>query len=86
VVPALVVTKEDCPWCDKLKDTLRTEGITYEEISKQEAVEKGYWNPEWKTVPQMWLYKRHVGGYTDYINSKQQAKEQTYADCLSCEA
>jgi len=86
VVPALVVTKEDCPWCDKLKDALRTEGITYEEISKQEAVEKGYWNPEWKTVPQMWLYKRHVGGYTDYINSKQQTKEQTYADCLSCEA
>ena len=86
VVPALVVTKEDCPWCDKLKDALRTEGITYEEISKQEAVEKGYWNPEWKTVPQMWLYKKHVGGYTDYINSKQQTKEQTYADCLSCEA
>jgi ribonucleoside-diphosphate reductase alpha chain len=86
VVPALVVTKKDCPWCDKLKDALRTEGITYEEISKQEAVEKGYWNPEWKTVPQMWLYKRHVGGYTDYINSKQQTKEQTYADCLSCEA
>ena len=86
VVPALVVTREDCPWCDKLKDALRTEGITYEEISKQEAVEKGYWNPEWKTVPQMWLYKRHVGGYTDYINSKQQTKEQTYADCLSCEA
>ena len=86
VVPALVVTKKDCPWCDKLKDALRTEGITYEEISKQEAVEKGYWNPEWKTVPQMWLYKKHVGGYTDYINSKQQTKEQTYADCLSCEA
>ena len=86
VVPALVVTKEDCPWCDKLKDALRTEGITYEEISKQEAVEKGYWNPEWKTVPQMWLYKKHVGGYTDYINSRQQTKEQTYADCLSCEA
>ena len=86
VVPALVVTKADCPWCDKLKDALRTEGITYEEITKQEAVEKGYWNPEWKTVPQVWLYKKHIGGYTDYVNLSQKPPEVEYADCLSCEA
>jgi ribonucleoside-diphosphate reductase alpha chain len=86
VVPALIVTRAECPWCEKLKELLRTEGIHYQEITKKEAEEKGYWNPEWKTVPQMWLYKKHIGGYTDYINLKHQPTEQTYADCLSCEA
>ena len=86
VVPALIVTKDDCPWCTKLKEVLSSEGIRYEEISKAEAEEKGYWNPDWKTVPQMWLYKKHVGGYTDYIQLKSQTTEPAYADCTSCEA
>jgi ribonucleoside-diphosphate reductase alpha chain len=86
VVPALIVTKEGCPWCVKLKELLSSEGIRYEEISKTEAEEKGYWNSAWRTVPQMWLYKKHVGGYTDYIQLKTQTTEPAYADCLSCEA
>ena len=87
VVPALIVTKADCPWCDKLKETLRTEGVTYEEITKQEAVEKGYWNSEWKTVPQVWLYKKHVGGYTDYVALKEKhVQEPNYNECSACEA
>jgi ribonucleoside-diphosphate reductase alpha chain len=86
VIPALIVTKDECPWCTKLKELLSSEGIRYEEITKAEAVEKGYWNPEWKTVPQMWLYKKHIGGYTDYVNLNSQPTEQAYADCLACEA
>jgi ribonucleoside-diphosphate reductase alpha chain len=86
VVPALIVTKEGCPWCVKLKELLSSEGIRYEEISKAEAEEKGYWDPTWKTVPQMWLYKKHIGGYTDYVQLKTQTIEPAYADCISCEA
>jgi ribonucleoside-diphosphate reductase alpha chain len=86
VVPALIVTKEECPWCDKLKDLLRSSGVRYEEISKQDAVDKGYWNSEWKTVPQLWLYKQHIGGYTDYVQLQSNSTQATYADCLSCEA
>jgi ribonucleoside-diphosphate reductase alpha chain len=86
VVPALVVSKDDCPWCEKLKQALAADGIQYKEITKAEAVEKGYWDPNWKTVPQVWLYKKHIGGYTDYVNLNSQPTEQAYADCLSCEA
>jgi len=86
VVPALVVTKDDCPWCVKLKEALAADGIRYKEITKQEAVEKGYWDPGWKTVPQMWLYKKHIGGYTEYVNLNTKPTERVYADCLSCEA
>jgi glutaredoxin len=86
-VPALVVTKKDCPWCEKLKETLRNEGVTYEEITKQEAMDKGYWDPEWKTVPQMWLYKKHIGGYNDYVSLKEKyVEEPTYSECAACEA
>jgi ribonucleoside-diphosphate reductase alpha chain len=86
VVPALIVTKDECPWCVKLKELLSSEGIRYEEITKTEAIEKGYWDPNWKTVPQMWLYKKHVGGYTDYVQLKNQTTEPAYVECQACEA
>ena len=100
VVPALIVTREECPWCTLLKEVLQTDGIVYEEISKDQAIEKGYWNPEWKTVPQLWLYKQHIGGYNDYVANRQspnplplstdapsnQDVEKTYETCSACEA
>lgn len=86
VVPALIVTKDDCPWCDKLKSALAADGIHYEEITKVQAEEKGYWNNEWKTVPQVWLYKKHVGGYTDYVQLTSKPNEVQYNECAACEA
>lgn len=66
VIPALIVTKDDCPYCHKLKELLTVEGIKFKEISKEKAIEKGYWNPNWKTVPQVWYFKKHIGGYTEF--------------------
>lgn len=95
VVPALIVTRDGCPWCVKLKEELSVDGIRFEEITKTEAEEKGFWNDDWKTVPQMWLYKKHIGGYTDYIRHKEQnldpsegayEENNNYAECASCEA
>ena len=92
VVPALMVTKEGCPWCVKLKEELQNREIVFEEISKQEAQDKGYWDPDWRTVPQLWLYKKHVGGYTDFMayvekaELPQETETTNYADCTSCEA
>jgi len=92
IVPALIVSKDDCPWCVKLKEELQRRQIVYQEISKQEAQEKGYWNSEWKTVPQLWLYKKHIGGYTDFMahaerdELPQETETKNYAECTSCEA
>ena len=85
VIPALVVTKDDCPWCAKLKEALASDGIQYKEITKSEAEEKGYWDPEWKTVPQVWLYKKHIGGYAEYAQMRNQPTP-SYNECTACEA
>jgi ribonucleoside-diphosphate reductase alpha chain len=93
VVPALIVTREECPWCTLLKEVLQGDGIVYLEITKEQAIEKGYWKDEWTTVPQLWLYKQHIGGYNDYIAQRQTANapshetsEKVYGECASCEA
>jgi glutaredoxin-related protein len=53
----------------------------------KEAEDKGYWNTEWKTVPQMWLYKKHIGGYNEYVAMKTSlSAEPSYENCSSCEA
>ena len=85
VIPALIVTKGDCPWCAKLKEALASDGIQYKEITKTEAEEKGYWDPNWKTVPQVWLYKKHIGGYTEYAQLRNQPTP-SYNECTACEA
>lgn len=94
--PALIITKEGCPWCDRLKAELQDMDIEYREITKEEAISKGYWNNEWTTVPQLWLYDKHIGGYTDFINYKSERQTTTatsgepihdaYAECTACEA
>jgi glutaredoxin len=93
VVPALIVTREGCPWCDLLKQVLTEDGTVYLEITKEEAIEKGYWKDEWTTVPQLWLYKQHIGGYNDYVAQRQTANassheipEKVYETCAACEA
>lgn len=83
---AQVVTKSDCPWCVKLKELLRSEGVSFTEISKEEAIQRNLWQSTFKTVPQLWINGRHIGGYTDYVQLKTQSTETAYADCLSCEA
>jgi ribonucleoside-diphosphate reductase alpha chain len=84
--PTQVVTKADCPWCVRLKELLRSEGVSFVELSKEEAIKQNIWREEFKTVPQLWLNGKHVGGYTDYVQLKKQSTEPAYADCLSCEA
>jgi len=81
-----IVTKQDCPWCTRLKDLLRSEGISFVELSKEQAIQQNIWKEEFKTVPQLWLNGLFIGGYTDYVKLKSQPTEKEYAECLSCEA
>lgn len=81
----LVITKPDCPWCFKLKDQLKTDGISFKEISKNEAIELNIWNEEWKTVPQLRLNSSWIGGYDSYM-SMYHSSDISTSDCVACEA
>jgi glutaredoxin len=63
------VTKDQCDFCVKAKAMLASKGIKFEERNLSGDV----WNkaqlleavPTAKTVPQIWLYGKYVGGHDD---------------------
>jgi glutaredoxin 3 len=79
---AEIYTKNDCPYCVKSKALLAEKNISYNEYiisagfnerkllpnqqytTKAELLEK---LPTAKTVPQIWLDGKHIGGYTDLV-------------------
>jgi ribonucleoside-diphosphate reductase alpha chain len=89
----LVITRDDCPWCSKLKDQLSKDGIPYQEILVEEAKAMGMWSEEWKTVPRIYFNSKWIGGYTEYMASKMNSEivvpienEPDYSECSACEA
>lgn len=66
----VVWTKPKCPFCVKAKDLLTKSGIKFEE-----RIVGGGWTreqllesvPDAKTVPQIFLYGEHVGGYDQLL-------------------
>jgi glutaredoxin len=65
---AIVWSKYHCPFCDKAKALLKIKGIEFEErkigdgYTKEELLEAV---PSARTVPQIFLDDRHIGGYTE---------------------
>lgn len=90
--PAIVITKDGCPYCSMLKERLTEDGIDFIEVNKDLAVEGGMWMDEWKTVPQLYLDNMWAGGYTDYMALNRKTTHQNNEidnsgpDCLACEA
>jgi ribonucleotide reductase alpha subunit len=90
--PAIVITKDGCPYCSMLKERLTEDGIDFIEVNKDLAVEGGMWMDGWKTVPQLYLDNMWVGGYTDYMALNRKTTHQNNEidnsgpDCTACEA
>ena len=77
---AEIWSKTTCPWCDRAKTILTQLNIPYEEfiisvgfdektsnpnqryVTKADLLEK---LPTAKTVPQIWVDGKHIGGCTD---------------------
>src|SRR6516162_5588303 len=64
----LMYTKSTCPFCDRAKALLRAKGQTWRELDieadaalRDEMIERTHR----KTVPQIFIGERHVGGYDD---------------------
>ncbi len=64
-----VYTAQSCPYCVRAKDLLQRRGVPFEEIlvgwDDEEAWKKMYERSGMKTVPQIFVGDKCLGGYTD---------------------
>ena len=72
---AKIYSKNDCGWCVKAKNLMQSHNLEVVEFNIE-------WKPEWKTqlkedcakldfvpktVPQIWIEKRYIGGYEELL-------------------
>jgi len=59
-----IITRDDCSWCDKAKETLSKRGEPYEAFlyTDHPMIVKLMGKAGLKTVPQIWHDGHHVGG------------------------
>ena len=68
-----IITKDDCPWCVKAKDLLKSANRPYREISipnnlsREEFYELVEKYKTTKTVPKIFDGKELIGGYEDLV-------------------
>ena len=85
----LIYGKDDCPYCAKAKEELSLRGIPFDyinltELGKTAAEVTG--RKEAKTVPQIYVEGKYVGGYDQlmaYLNQPITLEEGE--ECLACE-
>ena len=88
----IVYGKMDCPWCARAKEELAVRGIPFDYIDLQEIgkTAKEVTGRDVKTVPQIYVEGKYVGGYEqlmDHLNNTQ-TQELAMADgdeCKACE-
>ena len=65
----VIYVADFCPYCDRAKRLLDAKGVNYKTIditeddsTREEMIEKSSGK---KTVPQIFIGKRHIGGFDD---------------------
>lgn len=75
---ALIWSKYHCPYCDQARALLESHGIDYEErkigdgYTREELLESV---PNARTVPQIFLDGKHIGGFTELRQFLQQGAQ-----------
>lgn len=67
-------TTRRCPYCDRAKRLLDRKGATYEEIyvdSDSEKLAEMIARTQRRSVPQIFIGDRHIGGYEDMVELDQ---------------
>ena len=82
-----IITKENCPFCVEAKNLLAQMGVRYEETKREEVTDFPF-----KTVPQIWIDDKHIGGYSElssYFNFTEalspEGETSEYNECIPCE-
>jgi glutaredoxin 3 len=72
-----IYSKKNCPFCVRAKALLDRKGISYEEIDAEGNDELRFWLAETsgqKTVPQIFVDGRPLGGFSDIEALDKQGK------------
>jgi len=67
--------KENCPWCVKAKELAEQYRLNYKYIDLETPGARDFLKnavPEAKTVPQIWWYRNHLGGYNELATMVEQ--------------
>ncbi len=68
-----VYTKKRCPYCTSTKIWLKQRNYIFEEISLDSPEDQTKFikdNPEYRSVPQIFLGTKHIGGFAELIKSE----------------
>mgnify|MGYP001192807125 FL=1 len=66
----IIYTRDLCGYCDMAKKEITNRGWEYTEYNIGDKENKAALleaAPEAKTVPQIWVGKNHIGGYTELM-------------------
>jgi len=69
---AIIWSKPDCPYCVRAKYEFEKRGIEFEERvigfgwTREQLLESV---PQARSVPQIFIDEKYIGGYTDLMNS-----------------
>ena len=76
--PVLIYTKDYCPYCDAAKNLLTQKGVGYDEIDISQDPSQAKTMLERsegrRTVPQIFIGNKGVGGFTDMQKLDQEGK------------
>lgn len=84
----IVYGKMDCPWCARAKEELAVRGIPFDYIDLQEIgkTAKEVTGRDVKTVPQIYVEGKYVGGYEQLMEHLNQEVALAEGDeCRACE-
>jgi len=80
---AIVWSKYNCPYCEQAKALLKSKGISFEErkigdgYTKEDLLEA---IPDARTVPQIFLDDKLIGGFTELKKLFNTWENQSYGD------
>lgn len=87
----IVYGKMDCPWCARAKEELAVRGIPFDYIDLQEIgkTAKEVTGRDVKTVPQIYVEGKYVGGYEQLMEHLNNTQPELIAadgdECRACE-
>lgn len=65
----VILTKPNCPWCERAKSLIQKAGDTYEEfdVPSNEVLRQFMYANGVRTVPQIFLDGEWIGTYEDFV-------------------